>query len=429
MYLIGYENGRPAVMHTPHQNLKPVAKEQAAAQLPFRSPVAPDFDRLSFDVYQTARMYLACHVTSDAADVSLQWPNSCFEVGWENYYAEDHDEKDWRAVFAAPIVPMQNLSFHPATCALHYGAAAFEGTKAFYSAKGKIVLFRPDMNARRFQKTTARLLMPKVPMNMFVDSVRQTVLANREFIPPYRRENWIWETRNPRCLYVRPFIVGHGPQIGVRPPLDHSYLVYTTPVQALYPVEGIRVLVSSSIHRASPGGIGNTKAAANYVGGFFATQLAKRGCAWLENKAVKVSDTPFHDVLYLDAVHNEFVEEFSGANFFAVTRQGILVTPESDSILPGITRESIITLAAELGLKVERRALSIEEVMNAAQISEAFCTGNAAVITPIVSIQHDGRLRTFEASENRTARRLWDLLVGIQLQTREDPFGWVMEID
>ncbi len=423
-------------MHAHHQNLKPVAREPAAlkgpsmvAPLPFRYPEAPDFDRLSFDVYQTAGMYLACHVTSEGSDVLRQWPNSCFEVGWEKYYSDDHIEKDWRSVFAAPIVPMQNLSFHPATCALHYGAAAFEGTKAFYSSKGKIVLFRPEMNARRFQKTTARLMMPKVPLDMFVDSIRLTVLANREFIPPYRQQDWAWETRNPRCLYVRPLIVGHGPQIGVKPAMDHSYLVYTTPVQALYPVEGIRVLVSSNIHRASPGGIGNTKAAANYVGGFFATQLAKRGWAWAENKPVKVSDTPFHDVLYLDAVHNEFVEEFSGANFFAVTRNGILVSPESNSILAGITRDSVITLAAELGYKVERRALSIEEVMNADHIAEAFCTGNAAVITPILSIQHDGRLRTFAAAENRMARRLWDMLVGIQLQAREDPFGWVMEID
>ena len=421
-------NVEETFMYAPHQNLKPVANQQTTAQLPFRSLAFPNFDELSFDVYQTARMYLACHLTSDREAANQQWPNLCFEVGWENYYSDHHEENCWRAAFATSIVPLQNLSLHPATCALHYAAAAFEGTKAFFSSTGKIVLFRPEMNANRFQNTARRLLLPKVPIAMFLDSVKQTVLANREFIPPYREADWAWETRNPRCLYVRPLIVGHGPQIGVRPPMDHFYLVYTTPVQALYPVEGIRVLASNSMHRAAPGGIGSAKAAANYVGGFVATQLAKRGYDWRDNTAVKVSDTPFHDVLYLDAVHNEFVEEFSGANFFAVTKDGTLICPESETILPGITRESIITLASALDLKVERRALSITEVMDESYIVEGFCTGNAAVITPILSIHYNGRTRTFESAKSTTAHRLWDMLIGIQMQTREDRFGWVVEI-
>ena len=415
-------------MYTSHQNLKPVVNEHAAAPIPFRHPPYPNFEQLSFDVYQTARMYLACHLTSNQEETAQQWPNCCFEVGLENYAAERYEEKNWRPVFASEIVPMQNLALHPATCALHYSAAAFEGTKAFFSAQGKIVLFRPAANAKRFQKTTTRLLMPKIPLDMFIDSVKKTVVANREFIPPYRATDWAWETRNPRCLYVRPLIFGHGPQIGVRPPMDHTYVVYTTPVRALYPVEGIRVLVASNVHRAAPGGIGSAKAAANYVGGFVATQLAKRGYDWQGHQAVKVSDTPFHDVLYLDAVHHEFIEEFSGANFFAVAKDGTLISPESDTILPGITRDAVLTLAGTLGLKVERRALSIAEVMNEQHIGEAFCTGNAAVITPILALQHNGSVRSFEAGKNRTARRLWDMLVGIQMQTREDLFGWVEEI-
>jgi len=412
--------------HSQHSML---TSEHSVIPLPRRRLRSPDFDNLGFDVYDTAKMYLSCHLTSEGTDESHQWPYRCFEIGYEKYYSDGYEDTSWQRVTPESLVPFQNLSLHPAACALHYSVSAFEGTKAFISAKGKVALFRPETNGRRLQRTAARLLLPKVPVSMFVESVTETVLANREFIPPYRAENWAWETRNPRFLYVRPLLMGYGPQIGVRPSTDHLYLVYVTPVRAYYPVEGLRVLVSRGIHRAAPGGIGSAKAAANYVSGIIATQLARRGCEWVEGKSVKVSDQPFSDVLYLDAVHNQYIEEFSGANFLAVTTEGTLVSPESDSVLPGITRDSALTLAAEvLGIKVERRPLSIAEVMDPNRITEAFCTGNAAVVTPIVSIYHAGKTRTFQPRKVELARRLWDLLVGIQLQTREDPFGWVKEI-
>lgn len=415
------------MVNSNHPQLKPAPAPLSTLSMPQRRLRHPDLEALSFDVYQTSHMYLACHLTSEETDSSRQWPYRCFVVGSERYYSNDFEETGWNHVGENPIVPFQNLSLHPAACALHYGASAFEGTKAFISAKGKIALFRPEMNARRFQKSAARLLMPKVPVEMFLESVRETVLANREFIPPYRADDWAWESRNPRCLYVRPFIVGHAAQIGVRAALDHFYLVYTTPVRALYPVEGIRILVSTSAHRSAPGGIGHTKASANYIGGFYITELAKRGYDWVDGKSVKVSEQPFHDVLYLDAVRNQYVEEFSGANFIAVTKDGALITPDSDTVLPGITRDSIIALAGELGIPVECRPLGIGELMGG-DIVEAFCTGNAAVITPIVSIYYDGQSRSLQANKTGVTKRLWDMLTGIQLQTREDRFGWVREI-
>ena len=270
--------------------------------------------------------------------------------------------------------------------------------------------------------------MPKVPEDMFLTSIIESVLANREFIPPYLSENWAWETRDPKCLYVRPLIMGHGPQIAVRPAMDHTYLVYTTPVRALYPVEGIRVLVSNYFHRAAPGGIGSSKASANYIGGFLATQSAKHGQNWVDGKSQKTDNPQFTDVLYLDAANNKYIEEFSGANFFAVSKDGALICPESDSILPGVTRDSVLILAEELGVKIERRPLNISEVMAENYITEAFCTGNAAVLTPIVSMHYDGASRTFKSGTDGLAKRIWDILVGIQLQTQQDPFGWVIEI-
>ena len=157
-------------------------------------------------------------------------------------------------------------------------------------------------------------------------------------------------------------------------------------------------------------------------------QLARRGYNWQDGRPVKITNEPFHDVLYLDAVHNNYVEEFSGANFLAVDAGGTLISPKSDSILPGITRDSIITLAENMGIKVEHRPLHVDDLLNEKKIAEAFCVGNAAVVTPITHIHYQGKTRDFDLSKLKINRRLWEALVGIQLQMREDEFGWVQEV-
>jgi branched-chain amino acid aminotransferase len=398
-----------------------------AIPLPFRSLERPDFENLRFDIYHTNKLYLACHQTSDLQK-NAQWPEPCFRTGWEKYYSDEYAETGWEAVPGGPLFDLTNLSLHPAACALHYAPATFEGAKAMISAKGRVVLFRPEMNAKRMQKTASRLLLPKVPVDLFLEAITQTVLANREFIPPFRRENWQWETRDPRCMYVRPLLFGHGPELGVKPAQDHIFMVFTSPVHVYWPTNGIRILVTSQFHRAAPGGIGNVKAIGNYVSGLLPSALAKRGYDWRDGRPVKVSDEPFHDVLYLDAVHNRHVEEFAGANFVAISADGALVVPKSDSILPGNTCDSLIKLAESEGWRVEIRPLPVEEIMDEKRIAEAFCTGNAAIITPINELYYQGRFRSFRPDKNVKTHRLWDLLVGIQLQMIDDPFGWVREI-
>ena len=398
-----------------------------AISLPFRSLEFPDFSHLRFDIYQTAKIYLAYHQTSQW-ERDQQWPARCFEVGWEKYYSAEYEETGWQKVPGGPLFPLDNLALHPATCALHYAPATFEGSKAMISAKGRVVLFRPEMNAKRMQFTASRLMLPKVPVELFVDAVRQTVLANREFIPPFRRENWQWETRNPLCMYVRPLLFGHGPELGVKPAKDHLFMIYTSPVQAYWPLDGVRVLVTDYFHRATPGGTGNVKVIGNYASGLLPSSLAKHGYDWVEGKPVKVSDEPFHDVLYLDAVHNKYVEEFAGANFVAISSNGALVVPKSDSILAGNTSDSLMKLAESEGWRVEKRQLLVDEIMDEKRIAEAFCTGNAAIITPISEFYYKGRSRRFTPGKNIRSKRLWDLLVGIQFQMLDDPFGWVQEI-
>jgi branched-chain amino acid aminotransferase len=414
-------------MILPYNSARHAAKaDESAIQIPYRLLELPDFQNLRFDIYQTSKIYLAYHLTSNLDDRNKQWPECCFEIGWEKYYSETYEETGWQKLPGGPIRDLTNLALHPAACALHYAPATFEGTKAMISAKGKIVLFRPETNAKRMQYTASRLLLPKVPIDLFVEAVTEIVLANREFIPPFRRENWTWETRNPMCLYVRPLLFGHGPELGVKPAKDHIFMVFTSPVQAYWPIRGVRVLVTDYFHRAAPGGIGNVKAIGNYVSGLLPSALAKHGHDWVDGKPVKVSDQSFHDVLYLDAVTNQFVEEFAGANFVAITTDGAMVIPKSDSILPGNTVDSLKKLAQSEGWRVETRPLPVHEIMDARRIAEAFCTGNAAVITPIAELYYKGKSRRMEPPEK--TRRLWELLVGVQLQMIEDRFGWVWEI-
>jgi branched-chain amino acid aminotransferase len=412
---------------------------QPAIPLPFRFLELPDFQNLRFDIYQTARIYLAHHQTSNTTDKSKYWPEACFEMGWEKYYSDQYEEMGWQKVPGGPLLDLSALAIHPAACVLHYAPATFEGAKAMISAKGRIVLFRPEMNAKRMQKTASRLLLPKVPVDMFVEAVAQTVLANREFIPPFRRKNWVWETRNPMCMYVRPLLFGHGPELGVKPAKDHLFMIFASPVQAYWPIKGIRVLVTDYFHRAAPGGTGNVKAIGNYASGLLPSALAKHGYDWVDPDSpsesfkgksgpIKVSSEPFHDVLYLDSGQNKYVEEFAGANFVAIATDGTMVVPKSDSILAGNTCDALVQLAQSEGWHVERRLLPVDEIMDEERIAEAFCTGNAAIITPIAELYHKGQFRSFRAEKNSKTRRLWDLLVGIQFQMIEDPFGWVREI-
>ncbi len=398
-----------------------------AISLPFRSLEFPDFQNLRFDIYQTAKLFLAHHQTSQL-DGKKQWPARCFETGWEKYYSDQYEETGWKKVPGGPLFDLANLALHPATCALHYAPATFEGGKAMISAKGRVVLFRPEMNAKRMQFTASRVLLPKVPVDFFVEAITQTVLANREFIPPFRRENWQWETRNPMCMYVRPLLFGHGPELGVKPAKDHLFMVFTSPVQAYWPIHGVRVLITDYFHRSMPGGTGNVKVIGNYASGLLPSGLAKHGYDWVEGKPKKVSDEPFHDVLYLDALHNKYVEEFGGANFTAISTDGTVIVPKSDSILAGNTSDSLMKLAESEGWRVEKRQLLVDEIMDEQRIAETFCTGNAAIITPISELYYKGRYRRFTPEKNAKTRRLWELLVGIQFQMIDDPFGWVREI-
>jgi branched-chain amino acid aminotransferase len=305
------------------------------------------------------------------------------------------------------IVPGNAVSLHVLSTGLNYGQQAFEGLKAYRRADGGIQLFRPDENARRFQRTCRRLVMPELPVERFLAALDETVRFNSDFVPPH-------DTR--ATLYVRPLAFGTGSNLVLAPSKEYVFLVATMPVglffrTGLTPVD----FCTTDYDRAAVNGTGAFKAGGNYAGAMYPNALAKAA--------------GFADCLYLDPATHTKIDEGGAANFFAVTKDGVLVTPKSSSILPSITKLSLLWLARErLGMKVEERDVYIERLD---EYSEAATCGTAAIITPIGAITHAGVRHAFpfEREAGPWSKRLYDLLVGIQFGDIEAPVGWIHKVE
>ncbi|MFB9991100.1 branched-chain amino acid aminotransferase [Deinococcus oregonensis] len=291
--------------------------------------------------------------------------------------------------------------------ALHYGQQCFEGLKAYRGQDGSINLFRPDQNAARMRRSCARLLMPALPTETFIEACRQVVLANERFIPPYGSGG---------ALYLRPYIIGVGDNIGVRSAPEFMFSVFCIPVGSYFK-GGLTPanFIISGYDRAAPNGTGAAK-----VGGNYAASL-------LPNHEAKERD--FADCIYLDPATHTKIEEVGAANFFAISRDGTrFITPKSPSILESITKYSLLEIARDrLGLEVEEGDVFIDQLN---QYSEAGACGTAAVITPIGGIQNGETFHVFhsETEVGPVTRALYDELVGIQYSTRPAPEGWVVKV-
>lgn len=317
------------------------------------------------------------------------------------YLTETTSEAPWMPGQLRPYGPIE---MSPAAGVMNYGQGLFEGMKAYRTSKDRIVFFRPEENARRMQRGADRLKMPPVPESIFVDAVEQCVQANLKWVPPSGKG----------AMYVRPLLMGSGPVLGVSPAPSYTFLVYVTPVGPYFKggVTAIDLLISEEFHRAAPGGSGGVKAIGNYAPGMMPSKNAKAA--------------GFAEVIYLDAETHTFVEEVGAANFFCVS-DGVLYTPElTGTILPGITRDSILQLARHNGIEVREMKVSAEFAMNA---DEAFCCGTAAVISPIGSITKGKEKSTYgKGKPGPITEKLYHQLVGIQNETQEDLFGWLHEV-
>lgn len=290
---------------------------------------------------------------------------------------------------------------------LQYAQTCFEGLKVYTQKNGDIVAFRPDLNAKRMQDSADRLLMPKVSEEMFLRALDEMVKANAAWVPPYG---------SGATLYIRPFLFGSGPVIGVAPAPEYEFRIFATPVGPYFKggVKPIKLLLSA-YDRAAPHGTGDIKAGLNYAMSLYPGDYAhKHG---------------FSENMYLDAATRTYVEETGGANFIFITKDGKLVTPKSSTILPSITRRSILVVAAEmLGMEVEERKVPFTEVKDFAEIG--LC-GTAAVISPVGSITYDGGeilVPSGMDSMGPVLTKLRETITGIQEGTIEGPAGWIHKI-
>ena len=301
----------------------------------------------------------------------------------------------------------ENLVVNESACVFQYAQTCFEGLKAYTTADGRKVCFRPDLNAARMADSCRRLMMPVFPEEQFVEAVKMTVAANRDYIPPYE---------TGASLYIRPFMIGTSPVLGVIPSSEFQFRIYTSPVGPYFK-GGVKPLSLriSDLDRAAPHGTGHIKAGLNYAMSLFVTMDAHA--------------KGYDENVYLDPGSRTYIEETGGANVLFVTKDGKVVTPKSDSILPSITRRSLMYVAKEyLGLETEERRISVNELED---FAECGLCGTAAVISPVGKVVAKDETIAFPSGMEKmgpVTQKLYDTLRGIQLGTIEGPEGWIREV-
>jgi len=335
----------------------------------------------------------------------LDWKNLGFSYIKTDYRFIAHwKEGKWDN---GELTTDSTLHIHEGSTALHYGQQCFEGLKAYRCKDGSINLFRPDQNAKRMQNTCARLLMPQVPTELFIRACKEVVKANEKWVAPYG---------TGATLYLRPFVIGVGENIGVRPAPEYIFSVFCCPVGAYFKggMKPSNFLVTD-YDRAAPHGTGGVKVGGNYAASLLPHELA--------------AERKFADAIYLDPKTHTKIEEVGAANFFGITRDNKFITPLSPSILPSITKYSLLYLAKErLGMETIEGDVYINELD---QFAEAGACGTAAVISPIGGIQYGDDFHVFysETDVGPITKRLYEELTGIQFGDVEAPEGWIVKVD
>ncbi len=317
--------------------------------------------------------------------------------------------------YDAQVVPYGPIELDPSAIVLHYAQEVFEGLKAYRWADGSIVSFRPEANAARLRASARRLAIPELPEEAFIESLRQLIAVDHGWVPAAGGE---------QSLYLRPFIIATEPGLGVRPSAQYRYLVIASPAGAYFKggIKPVSVWLSTEYVRASPGGTGAAKFGGNYAASLLAqAEAAEHGC---------------DQVVWLDAIERRYIEEMGGMNLFFVFGSGgsaRLVTPElSGSLLPGITRDSLLQLAGDAGFAVEERKIDVEEWRKGVatgEITEVFACGTAAVITPVAQVKYgEGEFTVGDGQPGEVTMALRDTLTGIQRGTFADTHDWMTRL-
>ncbi len=326
----------------------------------------------------------------------------------DHMFLMEYQDGQWRN---PRIEPCHDISLHPAAMVLHYGQEVFEGMKGYRGAEDGIYLFRPDRNIARMNRSCDRLMMPEIPPDLHLEAIKQLVLLERDWIP-----------KTEGCaLYIRPTMIATDPFLGVRPSNTYLFYIIVGPVAAYYP-EGfnpVSIYATDRYVRAVRGGVGDAKTGGNYAASLAAQAEAKKA--------------GYTQVLWLDALERKQVEEVGTMNIMFKIGGEVVTSPLTGSILPGVTRESVLQLLRDWGEKVTERPLSIDEVMTAADsgtLEEVFGTGTAAIISPVKEIAYkDKKVQVANGKTGPLAQKLYDTLLAIQYGTGEDRHNWCMRID
>ena len=316
----------------------------------------------------------------------------------------DYENGAWKNV---EIKPFQPLLLSPSLAAIHYGQAIFEGIKAYKDEEGNAFIFRPADNFQRFNASAERLQMPPVTEEIFLEGMRQLVELDKDWIP----------AKPDHSLYIRPFMFASDEVIGVKPSENYKFMIILSPTGPYFS-KPLRIYVEEKYVRAVPGGIGFVKAAGNYATAMFATAEAKK--------------KGYDQVLWTDALEHKYVQEIGTMNVvFIIGNKAVTPDLASGTILAGVTRDSVLTLLKEMGLTVEERPISIDEIMEAyksGQLKEAFGTGTAATITMIEELRYKDVSITFDTSKWQTAPTIKKWLTDIREGKRKDKYGWMVKV-
>ena len=337
---------------------------------------------------------------------NIEWSSLGFGyIKTDKRYVSTYKNSVWDE---GALIEDDMITMSECACVLQYSQSIFEGLKAYTTENGHIVIFRPDLNAERLANSSRRMEMPVFPEEKFIDAVVQTVKANAAYVPPYG---------TGATLYVRPYMFGINPVIGVKPADEFQFRVFTTPVGPYFKGGAKPIVIKvSDFDRAAPNGTGFIKAGLNYAMSLHAI--------------VTAHNEGFAENMYLDAKTRTKVEETGGANFLFVTKDNKIVTPKSNSILPSITRRSLMTVAKDyLGLEVEEREVYFDEVKD---FAECGLCGTAAVISPVGKINDHGKEICFPSGMDEmgpVTKKLYDTLTGIQMGRLEAPEGWIRVIE
>jgi branched-chain amino acid aminotransferase len=318
----------------------------------------------------------------------------------DHMFVADYDGEEWKNF---EIIPYGEIGFSPAISALHYGQAFFEGLKAYKHADGQVSIFRPEKNAARFNKSAERLCMPALPEDIFIQGIAAVVDIDRDWIP----------SRPNHSMYIRPFMFATDPFLGVQPSKTYKFMVLVGPVGPYF-AKVLRVKIETHFTRAAEGGMGYAKSAGNYGGAMLPARRA--------------TEEGFDQLIWTDAKNHEYIEEMGAANVMFVL-DGTLITPSTrDTILDGVTRDTVLTLARGWGVPVEERRISVAEILEGAKngkLTDAFGAGTAATIAPVGSISHNGEEYFLSDPKTREfSQKVLKTLDAIRYGNVPDTHGW-----